>query len=419
MHRLTTLLLVPAAALSLAHPAAHAATLCVNPTGSAGCYRHIADAVNAAAANDTINVAPGTYAESVILTKPVTLVGGGATIEAMGQERGIFVNGMSAPQLSGVHISGFTVQDASFEGILIANASAVSVSGNTIVNNNRALNNGACPGLESYEPAEQNDCGEGLHLLGADHAIVTNNTIHGNSGGILISDDTGTAHDNLVSFNTVSGNPWACGITMASHVPASITGSKTPLGVFHNTIYGNHSSSNGLSNGGGAGVGIFASIPGAQSYGNVVVANFLNNNGLPGVAMHAHAAGQVLNDNMIVGNLIEENGADTEDAATPGPAGINIYSMSPATGNIVSGNVIVQESNDVAVKLPGLVQVEFNDLFGPAAGVNNLGTGLVDASSNWWGACGIPQIGGCSTPQGANVEASPVLATPVIPIPVF
>src|SRR5713226_3895318 len=40
---------------------ADAATLCVNPSGSGGCYTTIGAAVAAATAGDTIQVAPGKY----------------------------------------------------------------------------------------------------------------------------------------------------------------------------------------------------------------------------------------------------------------------------------------------------------------------------------------------------------------------
>ena len=42
-----------------------------------------------------------------------------------------------------------------------------------------------------------------------------------------------------------------------------------------------------------------------------------------------------LNDNVIVGNHISGNAADTEDAATPGPTGINLYSVAPVWGTVI------------------------------------------------------------------------------------
>ena len=387
------------------------ATLCVTSGGQFGCYSRIMDAVSAASPGDTILVGPGTYAESLIITKPLSLTSIGAVIDASGLSQGIFINGMNAPGLTSVHIVGFTVKNANNEGILVANASSVSISSNIVTNNDKGLANGVCTTLPSFETAETTDCGEGIHLLGADHAIITNNTVQANSGGILLADDTGATHDNLVSFNAVSDNPYACGINMASHQPAAVTGAETPFGVFHNTVYKNSSMRNGLANGGGAGIGIFASIPGAQSYGNVVVENLVSGNGLPGIDMHSHTPGQVLNDNMVIGNTAANNAADTEDAATPGPTGINLYAVSPATGNIFSGNFFQGESYDIAVKTPSLVQVEFNTLSGTGSGVTNLGMAPVDATNNWWGCVLGPALGGqsCSSVNGSALASEPWL----------
>ena len=397
--------------------ASHAATLCVTPGGGAGCFAHINDAVAAASAADTIFVEPGTYAESVTIGKPLTLVGLGATIEAMGLPRGIFVDGVDNHGLANVHIAGFTVQDANFEGILVANTSTSSVSNNTVLNNNRSLTGGTCPTIDAWETGEAQDCGEGIHLLGADHVIVFQNTSQGNSGGILVSDDTGATHHNLVSFNQIKDNPYACGISLASHPAASLTGSHASLGVYNNTVFGNVSEHNGYSVGGGAGIGIFASAPTAASYGNFVAANVLRQNGHPGISLHSHFANQTLTDNTIVGNLAYNNGTDPVPASTPGPTGININSLSPATGNIISGNVIAGEQDDVVANLPSLVQVQFNDLLGPGAGVFETGTNPVDATGNWWGACGQSAIGGCSTPMGAGVDSAPAAPSPVVPVP--
>src|SRR5260370_37002768 len=160
-----------------------------------------------------------------------------------------------------------------------------------------------------------------------------------NEGGILLGDDAGATHDNLISANVVRENPFDCGITLASPSPASLTGSSSCMGVFHNTISGNESSRNGLAvAGAGAGVGIFDSVPGTKNYANVVINNKLTDNGLPGVAMHSHAPGQNLDDNTIVGNYIAGNGADTEAAAPPGKTGTNVFGVSPTEATIISHN---------------------------------------------------------------------------------
>src|ERR1700679_3346092 len=87
---------------------ASAATLCVNPGGTAGCKATISAAVAAAAAGDTIQVWPGTYREEVVIPKALPIVSLDPTarvkptINAAGQSNGIFINGMSAAPGQGV-----------------------------------------------------------------------------------------------------------------------------------------------------------------------------------------------------------------------------------------------------------------------------------------------------------------------------
>lgn len=394
-----------------------AATSCVN-TGATGCYTHIMDAVNAASPGDVINVGPGVYAETVTVGKALSLVGDRSVIDAAGLLRGIFADGRDYPGLAAVRISGFTVKNANLEGILVLNATDVTVSNNTVTNNNLALTPTGCPLLPVWEPGEQQDCGEGIHLQAADHTIVTNNTVAANAGGgILVSDDTGATHHNLLSFNTVIDNAAACGISLASHTPTSPT---LATGVYGNTLYANRVLRNGRSGGGGAGIGLFAAIGGEATYGNSIVDNLVQENGHPGLSMHGHAPGGNLSDNMLVGNAVVNNGADTNDAHTPGPTGINIYAPSASPGIIVSGNMIQGEAFDVGVAMPGTVQVQFNNLMGLGVGLQNFGGGSVDATGNFWGCVNGPTlVGSCSTVLGNNVSWSPWLQLGIPPQPTY
>ena len=383
-------------------------TLCVDAAGKHGCSATIKAAVTAASPNDTIEVHSGIYKESVVIGKSISLVavdGHKVVIEAVGRPNGIYIDGIDNPDLSHVLVEGFTIRNANFEGILVTNASSVTIYGNRVADNDKSLQIGpppSCPGIPSFETLEAFDCGEGIHLSGVHHSIVANNIVENNAGGILLSDDTGATHDNLISGNIVRNNPFDCGITLASHPPAALTAASAPLGVFRNTISENESSTNGLAVGEGAGVGIFASVPGAKSYGNVVAYNRLTGNGLPGVAMHSHTPGQNLDDNIILGNFIAGNAKDSDDAATAGPTGINVFGVSPIAGTVIAKNVIADETIAVAINTPGDVDVHLNDFNGIETGIDNGGGGKVDATENWWGCAHGPGAARC-----ANVNVGP------------
>jgi parallel beta-helix repeat protein len=402
------------------------ATLCVTKNPSPGCpYSTIGAAVAAASAGDVIQVSQGTYKEDVVVGKAISLVGANRNntiIDATGLKNGIYVDGLDNAGLIGVSVSGFKVQNANFEGILITNASGVTISGNHVLKNNINLNiSGAvCTDIPPFETNEGFDCGEGIHLSGVDHSIIADNLVENNSGGILLSDDTGATHDNLVLGNTVQNNPFDCGITLASH-QFFAPGPPVAAGVFHNTISGNVSDHNGRQvPGAGAGVGLFAAAPFNKTYGNVVVNNIITDNGLPGVAMHAHSPGAMLSDNMIAGNHISGNAADTADTATSGPTGINVSGgdngmgqpLAVITGTVIAGNTIEQETIGIAVKTDALVGAHLNDFINPGIGVDNINGGSVNATLNWWGCSRGPTAAGCADISGANIMYLPFLTKP-------
>jgi len=378
-------------------------TLFVSPTGNSSndgsscdnaTFSTIQSAVDAANAGDTVIVCAGTYAEDVVVSTPLSLVGEDAVIEGvptttqMCDQLGQAGPG-SAPCLAGVtiksswvSISGFTVQGAIGEGILATGSLAggsihhVTISDNHVVGNNTG---GIPPTPDSPYPQCSafgeipGDCGEGIHLMGVAWSEVSGNFISNNEGGILLTDEFGPTHDNTIERNVVTANPFDCGITVPGHNPNALdaSGNRQPdvAGVYDNTIQFNVVTDNGLQ-GEGAGV-LFANAgPGTASYDNDVRGNFLAGNSLSGVTMHAHtlAPGQFedLSGNDVEGNVIGTNNLGSA-AAGPGdsldgpPAqdldttGVLVFSASVPLQVDVSNNTIFNNVNGLWLGINGNV----------------------------------------------------------------
>jgi pectin methylesterase-like acyl-CoA thioesterase len=109
----TTLVLCAGLIAGIGKPAG-ATTWCVNPGGTGGCFAKIGSPVSAALPNDSINVAPGTYKEDVVIGKALSLVGANpknTIINASGLSNGIYIDGLDNPGLSNVVVTGFTVEN--------------------------------------------------------------------------------------------------------------------------------------------------------------------------------------------------------------------------------------------------------------------------------------------------------------------
>jgi Right handed beta helix region len=424
-----------------------ASVLCVNPAGSQGCYSTIQAAVNHASSNDVINVEVGTYAEDVLIGKPLSLIGTGSDqsiIDATNLAHGIFVDGLHNPGLHNVIVSGLTVKNALYEGILVLSASDVTIHNNRILDNDQSSGleftgkPTGCPGQPGnriYENDETGDCGGALHLIGTINSIVSDNFITGNADGVLISDETAASHGDLLIHNDVSNNPLECGIVLASHPPMGAIGS-AHHGIYHNTVADNVSTDNGVKIG-GSGVGLFSDgIGQGRVSENVIVGNKLTGNGLGGVALHSHVGPNFglppddMNGNVIIENFIAGNLADIADTATPGSVGININSGeggTPVLGTTISRNVIRDEDIDIAVNTPAEFDAHINDLLGGKIGVANIcvydytinkdtkslpgacAQSSIDATENFWGCSVGPGGSGCTTTYGSNVRFTPWL----------
>jgi parallel beta-helix repeat protein len=253
-------------------------TVYVSPHGTAtardsncdsAAYHSIGDAVSAAAPGATVVVCGGVYHEHVTVAKPMSLLGRShPVIDAADKVNGILIAGPH------VTVRGFKVTSAVGEGILVGSASYATIAGNTVTHNDLggALVN---PVPTSYAECQAaggipGDCGEGIHLMGSSHSTVAGNISTGNSGGILLSDETGPTEYDRIEGNVVSGNDSDCGITLAGHNPAAApSGVPAPqvAGVYANSIVGDDITRNRTA-GQGAGVLLATALPGGAVYDN-------------------------------------------------------------------------------------------------------------------------------------------------------
>jgi hypothetical protein len=273
---------------------------------------------------------------------------------------------------SRVTLSGFTVTNAEGEGVLAAGLNGpvrgITISRNTVVHND--LGFGVPPKSPYFQCAAAGevpgDCGEGVHFAGdVAYSTIRGNFIAHNTGGVLLSDDIGPTHDNLVANNIVTSNTTDCGITVPGHNPGALNSAGVPqpsvAGVYRNVIRNNVVTDNGVQ-GEGAGV-LFANAgPGTASYDNLVEGNFIQGNGLSGVTMHAHGIkpGQFedLNGNVITRNTIGKNNLDGD--APDGPSapsdmkttGVLVYSGGIRVTVKIARNVIFNNSIGIWLSKP-------------------------------------------------------------------
>jgi hypothetical protein len=302
-------------------------------------FRTIQSAVNAARPGGTVVVCRGTYHEQVVVTKPVSLEGQRATIDEAGVTPTFRVTlpGLGTQTIyaavvmvsSGIRFSGFTVDHAQGEGILAAglggDISGISISDSAVVHNDLGFGVPNSPYFQCAAMGQApGDCGEGVHFTGVAYSSIKDSFIAYNAGGVLLSDDTGPTHGNLVAGNVVTGNATDCGITVPGHNPNALSSTGQPqpsvAGVYDNVIRGNVVTNNGVK-GEGAGVLFANAQAGTASYDNLVQGNYIAGNGLSGVTMHAHTIkpGQFedLSGNKVIGNVIGRNNLDGDTLDCP------------------------------------------------------------------------------------------------------
>jgi hypothetical protein len=324
--------------------------LYVSPRGKAGaiCSKRqpcptIAAAIAAAKPGARIIVLSGTYREAVKITERLTLLGKGRpVIDAQGLENAVAIAG---PGAAGSRVEGFTAEHAEMEGILALSTSKVTIARNIVRENDQGTKAPKPTGECAPQGPVPGDCGEGLHLMGTSYAHVVDNLVTGNSGGILVTDETGPAAHNLIAKNRVLGNLYDCGITIAGHSTKALSasGALQPAqgGIYDNRVIDNVVNGNGVK-GEGAGILLAVPAPGGGVYDNFIQGNTADGNGMAGITIHSHAPGQDLNGNRLIDNKLADDGiAGNHGGPGDVDAGINqtvaitIFSAVVPIGKIV------------------------------------------------------------------------------------
>jgi len=334
---------------------------------SSAAFGNIETALNAVRAGGTVVVCGGTYATQVTITKQVTLEGrDGATVNASGQTNGVLVTASHAT------VKGLTIENATGEGVLITGADHVTLSGNTVAHNDLGgTPTNPVPNTYAECAAAQGvpgDCGEGIHLMGSSYDTIAGNVSRGNSGGILVSDETGPSAHNVISGNRVQDNLFDCGITVVAHSPKGAPGgvpAPSAAGVYDNDVVGNTIEGNGTQ-GEGAGVVLATGLPGGAVYDNTVQGNYISGNGMSGVTVHSHVPGQYLDGNVIRGNLIATNNLNGDRDFSPAvdtqTTGVLVATVTPLSIT-VTGNVITDDHFGIWTTGPATVEGAHGNAF--------------------------------------------------------
>ncbi|MEM0498365.1 MAG: right-handed parallel beta-helix repeat-containing protein [Methanothrix sp.] len=328
---------------------ASAADIDVRPTGS------LADALGSASDGDTIYLQPGTYRESLIVNKTVTIRGpenaiieppGGITILADGVVlSGITIRGSGITiESNGSRIEGCNVSLCNGSGVVIKGA------GNTIINSSITRNSFA-----------------GIEILGSNSTVKWNRISANDDCGIIVYGDGNVVESNALlenvhdgmevegSRNMISGN----NISMTRGAGIELLNMSSGNMIEGNTIYGSEE----------------CGIEVIESYENNISGNSLIGNGF-GIKTE-RATNNLISGNRVQGSV--EDGIIISDESSCNTVHKNNASQNHGAGvriegskdNMVIGNTV--HSNAVGIDIS---RSENNTIRGNRVVMNGVGIHL-------------------------------------------
>jgi len=417
----------------------------------------IENAIKTASAGDTIFVLPGMYSESIVIDKPISLIG-------ENKESTIMVSRMlNAPEeidvisilSDNVKVSGFTISYQGMREYMLGAGIGLHGVLNCTISNNIIMRNQYGIRLESSSNNSviSNEIslnrGGGIFLEpDSDKNTIANNTVRWNAGlgGIFLK----TSSDyNLIENNEVTSNP--------GH------GIKLLDSCNYNIVRNNSSSNNDVD-------GIYV----GDSSDNLVTGNTCTLNGHGIILIHSSHDNQVINNSLISNmdtgihisegadnNIVENNTLERNK-----PFGINLMNCSNNTinGNTVNlsadsgiqlqysnSNKIINNriSNNATVKGSGISlegssynkissniisknpfgitvgessienKINRNNIEGNTYwGIENHTSTEIDATNNWWGDPGGPLHKTLNPTSKGNEVSDNVLFKPWLDAPI-
>ena len=263
---------------------------------------------------------PNGFTAAVVAVSGERITG---VINATGSDVGIYIG----PGVHNVTVWGATVSGANDEGILVQEASNVTIVGSTVSGN----------AVDVTDPALSEV--KGIVLAGTRNCWVWGNTIEDNQhGGISVLDDGPNATGvfaptpistlpvagtgNLIIGNRILDNLGDCGIVISAKNPGG--------GVSYNVAALNTVS------GGVGGIIVAGGAFGPVTLtDNVVQGNTVSGGVLAGIMIHAFRPG-VITGTQLIGNRLMNNGAGELSKST---TGIEIYAV-PAVGTVSGTKVL-------------------------------------------------------------------------------
>jgi hypothetical protein len=320
-------------------------------------YCTIQAAVAAAGANDTIQVAAGTYAAPITIDKPLTLLGDpGSTATGPGPNAPVIDGG-------GLVVDGFDLADG---------VSNVTISGFEIRNLGASdWTDGSGVGVQAYVPSTHD-------------VTVSHNWFHDVGYGVLVGNDGSSAHYALGTHtgwtisNNVAEGLYSVGFELTDTSDSSIQNNVIHLGdgpVLDPYGYGP--------------IGVFSWTRLNES--NLTVSgNTIDGtqHGFPAIYIYARSdlpSGSVANPTLdglfIHNNLLTSTPGASQVAGAEGQVAVRDRGTGTVTGVVVTNNSLLSLNNGTAA--------------------------TVDASSNWWGQASGPAAGQTM----GSVTTTPWIAT--------